>query len=302
VTGSQELLSKGATRLAAAGIESPRAEARILLAHARGHEAIEIFPSQWGRTENDQAAAAFDKFIERREKREPIAYITGLREFWSLQFEVGPGVLIPRPETETLIEEATKAFVDKIAALRVLDIGTGSGCLLAAFLREYPNAHGLGIDASRDALSWARRNLVRHGLMSRARLREGQWTDGLTETFDLIFCNPPYIETAVIAFLDPDVSRFEPRQALDGGADGMDAYRALAPRIGRHLNRAGCAFVELGAGQAGAVRSIFAAAGLETIGVGSDLSGIARCLVVMNAALTAAELAKKTVGKRSPSR
>jgi release factor glutamine methyltransferase len=283
MTDTKELLTIGAKRLAAAGIENPRAEARILLAHARGGEPADIFSVQRGRAGSDEAAA-FDKFITRREKREPIAYIIGVREFWSLEFEVGAGVLIPRPETETLIEEATKIFADKAGALSVLDIGTGSGCLLAAFLKEYPNAQGLGIDASPDALFWARRNLARHGLPTRGRLLQGQWTDGLTETFDIIFCNPPYIETVAIDVLDPDVSRHEPRSALDGGADGTEAYRAVAPQIATHLKQAGTAFVELGAGQVAAVRGIFSAAGLETIKVASDLSGSDRCLVARKAA------------------
>jgi len=265
VSDAHALLREGVRRLADAGIDSPQAEARILLAHAQNDE-------------------RFFEWIARRAAREPVAYITGIREFWSLEFEVGPGVLIPRPETETLVEEAVKAFPDRVAALAVLDLGTGTACLPIAFLKEYPNAHAVAVDTSQAALSWARRNIEKHGLLQRCRLHESQWTDGLTGAFDVIFSNPPYIDTATIATLEPDVAQFEPRAALDGGPDGLDAYRELAPRIASHLKQSGRAFVELGQGQADAVRHIFASAGLETVRLVPDLSGIDRCLVAARAA------------------
>lgn len=224
-------------------------------------------------------AERFFALIERREKLEPVAYITGLREFWSLEFDVGPGVLIPRPETETLVEEAIKTFADQKATLEVLDLGTGTACLPIAFLKEYPKARAVAVDASPAALAWAKRNVEKHGLQQRCALREGQWTDGLTGAFDVIFSNPPYIDTPTVGTLEADVRAFEPHTALDGGTDGLDAYRALAPRIASHLKQTGRTFVELGAGQADSVRGIFVAAGLETIRVVPDLSGIARCLV-----------------------
>jgi release factor glutamine methyltransferase len=280
VTTIEALIASGAKRLAAAGIDTPRTDSRILLAHALGVAANELV----GRRELEGAPPAYGPFLARREKREPVAYITGAREFWSLEFEVGPGVLIPRPETETLIEEATNAFPDRVAALQVLDMGTGTACLPVAFLKEYPNARALGVDASREALSWARRNLDKHGLLQRCRLLETQWTDGLDDTFDVIFCNPPYIDTATIGLLEPDVKDFEPLSALDGGPDGLDAYRVIAPRIDSHLKQTGRAFVELGIGQANSVRDIFATQGLETIRVVPDLSGIDRCLVAAKTA------------------
>jgi release factor glutamine methyltransferase len=206
-----------------------------------------------------------------------------VRDFWSLEFDVGPGVLIPRPETETLIQEAIKAFPDRAAALDVLDLGTGTACLPITFLSEYPTARATAVDSSPTALTWARRNVHKHGMQSRCTMRINQWTDGLTGSFDVIFSNPPYIEHDVIATLDKDVAAYEPHSALDGGNDGLDAYREIAPRIAKHLKQSGRAFVELGAGQAAAVSGIFATAGLEIVRVVPDLAGIPRCLIAARA-------------------
>ena len=231
---TQDLLRAVVERLAAAGIENPRLEARLLWQHA--HESS-LFPTEGG---ND-----FDDLVARRIAREPLAYIIGRKEFWSLDFEVGPGVLVPRPETETLIEQALAAFADRAASLRVLDLGTGSGCLLIAALSLYPNAIGTGVDGSPNALAWARRNLIRHGFEHRATLVEGDWTVA-TGAFDLVFCNPPYVTTADIGGLAPELA-WEPRRALEGGADGLEAYRGLGPVLTRLLASAGRAFVEIGA-------------------------------------------------------
>jgi release factor glutamine methyltransferase len=343
VTDLATLLADGARRLAAAGIENPRREARLLLAHVLGADPNEIFHLPLvGRSEREafrvgdarlapaphpemrraahaefptsppgfalratprrdshavalqgeggprgggeSDSARFESLIERRAAHEPLAYITGTREFWSLDFDVGPGVLIPRPETETLIEEALKEFPDRSAPLNVLDLGTGTACLPIAFLSEYPNARALAIDAPERALVWAKANVGKHALAARCVLRQGNWTDGVDNTFDVIFSNPPYIETATISDLDADVRAFEPDSALDGGADGLDAYRALAVSIAQRLKPDGRAFVELGIGQADAVIGLFAHTGLETIRAVPDLSGIARCLVAAKAA------------------
>lgn len=279
----------GAERLAKAGIDSARADARVLLAHAQMQAS------------GSGVETVFEALISRRANHEPVAYITGVREFWSLEFEIGPGVLIPRPETETLVEEAIRAFPDRVAVLDILDLGTGTACLPIAFLSEYPNARAVAVDASPAALSWARRNLDKHRLLQRCTLRESQWTDGLSGMFDIIFSNPPYIDCPTLDTLEPDIITFEPKVALDGGPDGLAAYRELAPRIVAHLKQNGRAFVELGAGQASAVRDIFAAAGLETKRVVTDLSGVDRCLVAARTA-TAGNPSQKTVGKRSLSR
>lgn len=256
-----DLLRDVAARLSAAGIESARTEARILIERANGDQ------------------AALDDFIARRLRHEPIAYITGHKEFWSLDFEVGPGVLIPRPDTETLVEEALKAFPDKNAPLRVLDLGTGSGAIPIAFLSERPQAQGLGVEQSPDAMIWARKNIARHKLETRLRLQGDDWLMVGAGPFDVIFSNPPYIESGVIPALDPDVKDYEPLAALDGGRDGLDAYRAIAPIIARLLATEGRAFLEIGQGQEQKVPSILKASGLETVRIAPDLAGIPRCVI-----------------------
>ncbi|HSM96227.1 MAG TPA: peptide chain release factor N(5)-glutamine methyltransferase [Rhizomicrobium sp.] len=256
-----DLLKSVSQKLSAAGIESARTEARILITQAAGD------------------ARALDKFVARRLAHEPIAYITGHKEFWSLDFEVGPGVLVPRPETETLIEEALKEFADRNATLNVLDLGTGSGAIPIAFLNERPNARGLGIEQSQDAMIWARRNIARHHLESRLALQGDDWLMLGEGEFDVIFSNPPYIESGVIPTLDPDVKDYEPRAALDGGRDGLDAYRAIAPIIAGRLAIGGRAFLEIGQGQEQKVPAILKASGLETVRIAPDLSGIPRCVI-----------------------
>jgi release factor glutamine methyltransferase len=256
-----DLLREVAARLSAVGIDSARTEARILI----------------GRADSD--TNALERLIARRVAHEPIAYITGHREFWSLDFEVGPGVLIPRPETELLVEEALKAFPAKNASLNILDLGTGSGAIPIAFLSERPHARGLGIEQSQDAVIWARKNIARHGLDSRLRLQGDDWLMLGEGKFDVIFSNPPYIESGVIPTLDPDVKDYEPPTALDGGHDGLDAYRALAPIIAARLTPGGRAFLEIGQGQEQKVPKILAGTGLETVRVAPDLVGIPRCVI-----------------------
>jgi release factor glutamine methyltransferase len=256
-----DLLKTVSQRLSAAGIDSARTEARMLIEVAQGD------------------GAKLETLVARRLAHEPIAYITGHKEFWSLDFEVGPGVLIPRPDTETLVEQALKVFPDKTAPLNVLDLGTGSGAILIAFLSERPNARGLGIEQSPEAMIWARRNIARHKMQDRIALQGDDWLMLEHGTFDVIFANPPYIESDVIPALDPDVKDHEPLSALDGGRDGLDAYRAIAPLIARRLSAQGHAFVEIGQGQEQKVPKIFAAAGLETSAVVPDLAGIPRCVI-----------------------
>lgn len=248
-------------RLAAAGIDSARTEARILVEHSQGD------------------AAKLERAVTRRLAHEPIAYITGHKEFWSLDFEVGPGVLIPRPETETLVEEALKAFPDKNAPLNVLDLGTGSGAIIVAFLSERPNARGLGIERSQEAMIWARRNVANHKMQSRLALQGDDWLILGAGQFEVIFSNPPYIESGVIPTLDPDVRDYEPRAALDGGRDGLDAYRGLAPMIAARLTTGGRAFLEIGRGQEQKVPRILSASGLETVRIAPDLAGIPRGVI-----------------------
>jgi len=249
---------EAAKRLSAAGIDSARLDARLLWAQADGD------------------AARFEALVQRRRSHEPVAYITGRKEFWSLDFTVGPGVLVPRPDTETLIEEAMRLIPDRTMPLRLADLGTGSGAILAAALTEFPNATGIGFESSPPAHVCAARNLARLA-PGRADIRLADW-DAAQGPFDLVFSNPPYIPSAEIESLAPDVCAYEPRAALDGGLDGLAAYRALARLLPRILVPGGHALLEIGAGQAPAMEQMFQ--GLELVRIAPDMAGIPRCVVL----------------------
>ena len=264
-------LAAAAGRLAAVS-DTPRLDAELLMAHALGatREALLL-----GSLEQD-APEAFAELVDRRLACEPVAYILGRKAFWTIELEVGPGVLVPRPDSETLIEAAIEHFGADGPAT-ILDLGTGPGTLLLAALDQWPAATGLGIDRSGIALDFARRNAERLGLAARASWRRGDWGEGVGERFDLILCNPPYVEQA--ARLAPDVAAWEPAEALFAGSDGLDAYRRLAPQIGRWLALEGIAIIEIGAGQAAAVRALFASEGF-TVSSRADLAGMPRCLLL----------------------
>ena len=268
------LIATASVRLAAAGVEGARAEARRLLAHALG-EGRERTLSSAPVTAARQAV--FEALIERRIKREPLAYLTGKREFWSLDLAVGPGVLVPRPETETLIEQALRLFPDRNAPLDIADLGTGSGAILLAALKEFPLATGIGFEASAEAFAWAERNAAAHA-PGRARMQRMDWRQAPSDAFDLVFSNPPYIPAVDILGLEPEVRDHEPRAALDGGRDGLDAYRGLADLLPRILRPGGYAVLELGAGQDAAMGTLFP--NLEIGGIAPDLAGIPRALVL----------------------
>lgn len=272
-------LAAATARLRAAGIESAAGDARLLLAHALGVDAAAIV----GRPERvlDAAAAArFDALVARRARHEPVAYLLGRREFWSLDLAVSPATLIPRPDSETVVEAVLAQLSDRAAALAVLDLGTGSGCLLLALLSELPAAHGVGVDADPDALAVAAANARRLGLGARARFRRGDWAAGIDDQYDVVVANPPYIPRRDIDGLAPDVARFEPRRALDGGDDGLDAYRAIVPALPRLVAPGGIAALEVGEGQAEAVTALLAGADFLTLGTRCDLSGHPRCVIV----------------------
>ena len=271
------LLRDAAARLDAAGVEDARRDARLLLAEALGVEAHRLILEP----ETDvppEAAARFADFVAARADRVPVSRILGRREFWGLSFRLSLATLDPRPDSETLVEAVLKAFPDRMAPLRVLDFGTGTGCLLLAVLSEYPNASGLGIDKADDAVVTAHANASDLGLADRVEIRLGDWGEGLTGTFDIILSNPPYIEAGVVPMLAPEVARHDPLLALAGGADGLDAYRRLLPDVARLLAPQGHAFLELGQGQAADVAEIAASCGLQRCAVHADLAGIARCL------------------------
>lgn len=236
---------------------TPRLDAELLMAHALGITREQLLLSHL----DDPAPLAFEQLLARRLGHEPIAYITGSRAFWSIDLAVGPGVLVPRADSETLIDAAVAHFPDRHAPLRILDLGTGPGTLLLAALAEWPQAHGLGVDASDDALSYARRNAVALGLDERVEFRRGNWAIGVAGEFDLILTNPPYIGTA--EDLPGEVRDHEPGLALFAGADGLDAYRAIIPALPRLLAPGGVAAIEIGATQADAVAALVRDAGLR---------------------------------------
>jgi release factor glutamine methyltransferase len=261
--------------LAGAGIDNPRGEARLLFAHALGISRDQTLTA----TPTPDQIAKFAALVARRVAHEPFAYITGRKEFWSLDFEVGPGVLVPRPDTETLIEEALRLVPDRDAPLRIADLGAGSGALLVAALKEFPNASGIGFESSPEAFSYAAANAARL-IGSRAHVRPADW-DSAEGPFDLVFSNPPYIAAGDIESLAPDVADFEPRAALDGGQDGLEAYRALAALLPRILAPGGYGLLELGLGQANAVAGLFPK--VEIVRIAPDLGGVPRCLVLRKA-------------------
>jgi release factor glutamine methyltransferase len=262
----REALAEAAARLAAVS-ETARLDAELLMAHQLCVERETLLLQRL----DEAAPAGFRPLVDRRLAHEPVAYITGRRAFWTIELAVGPGVLIPRPDSETLIEAAIAHFGDR-SPRRILDLGTGPGTLLLAALDHWPEATGLGVDASLDALAYARRNII-----PRAEFRLGNWGEGLDERFDLILCNPPYVETG--ATLPPDVAGHEPAAALYAGPDGLEDYRRLAPQLPRLLAPGGIACIEIGAGQEKAVAALFAAQGF-TIESRRDLRGIVRCLVL----------------------
>lgn len=275
---SDRLLDEAAVQLRRAGIESPRREARLLLGHAIGVSAGEIATRRIDISQ--KSAEIFSAALVRRCRREPFAYITGTREFWSLAFTVSREVLIPRPETETLIESALRQFPSRGAGLRILDLGTGSGCLLLAFLSEKPNATGLGVDLSQAAVRLAAHNARGLSLERRARFIQSHWASAISGVFDVVFANPPYIPAGEFARLAAEVAQYEPRLALDGGADGLRAYREIAAGLPSLMAPGATLFVEAGYGQATDVRNIFAAAKFQHQDTVCDLSDIPRCVVM----------------------
>jgi release factor glutamine methyltransferase len=262
-----------ALRRAAARIGGPtaRLDAEVLLAHLVGmnRDRMLLTSELWINEE------AYDLLVDRRVAGEPVAYIVGSREFWSLDMVVTPDVLIPRPDSETLIVAALEAC--KPEPRRILDLGTGSGALLLAALSEWPGATGLGVDASAAALAVAAGNAERLGLGARAAFRLGNWGEGLSETFDLILSNPPYVEDN--AELSPEVRDHEPASALFAGPDGLDDYRRLLPQLPGLMSGDGVAIVETGSTQAEAVLELAGAAGLSGE-VRQDLAGRDRCIVL----------------------
>ena len=268
-------LRDGAARLAAAGIDNPALDARLLLAFATGLDQASLVGGRDRRIETD----GYDGLLARRAAREPLAFITGRQGFWTLDLEVSAATLIPRADSETLIEAALAAFPERGRVRRVLDLGTGTGCLLLAALSEFPAAWGFGVDRTPDAAALARRNAARLGFEGRASFAVGDWAEAVGGRFDLVLSNPPYIEAGDMAGLMPEVAR-EPRGALDGGPDGLRAFRALACALGRLVAPGGVAIIEVGAGQAEAVGGLARLAGFRPT-FRNDLGGVARAVVLV---------------------
>ena len=269
-----EAIRHAATRLSDI-TENPRLEARLLLAHALGLSQNDLIRDPHRRV----PVAHYHTLLSRRVAREPLARIVGQREFWSMPFQVSAATLIPRADSETLIEAALAAFADRAPPATILDLGTGTGCLLLALLAEFPSAHGIGLDVSAEATAVAERNAQQLGLADRSFFVVSDWTNSVSGRFDLIIANPPYIPAAEIDGLMPEVGQYEPRRALDGGADGYAAYRLILPQLNQNLAPGGTAILEIGHDQASCVAALAREAGLE----GSfrpDLATISRAIVL----------------------
>jgi release factor glutamine methyltransferase len=258
-------------RLEAAGLAGPVIDARLLVEAAAEATRADIVGDPY-RELTDEQAARLDGYIARREHREPVSHILGRKGFWKIMLNVTPDVLTPRPDTETVVEYVLRDFPEH-AAWSVLDLGVGSGAILLAILADRPAARGLGVDVSEEALAVARDNAASLGLAGRLALLRSDWTTGLgDETFDLVVSNPPYIATDVIETLEPEVRDHEPRLALEGGPDGLDHYRVLAPEILRVLKPGGRFAVEIGYDQKAAVEALFRDAGAVGVTTILDLA------------------------------
>jgi release factor glutamine methyltransferase len=272
-------------RLRAAGIPGAEADldARLLAEHVLGWDAAR-FITDGGAHEPAAFAPAFDALVARRTAREPVAYILGRREFWGLDFEVSRDVLIPRPETELVVQGALDAFPDPHAAVRIADVGTGSGCLAVVLARERPNASVVATDVSRRALEIARRNAIRHGVSDRITFAETNLLDAVEPGVDLIVSNPPYVPERDRAALQPEIRDYEPGLALFAGDDGLAAIRSLTAQAADRLSAEGLLMFEFGANQAGVVMDLVGATeGLRLVEVRSDLQGIPRAAICRRA-------------------
>ena len=262
-----------ATRQLSRTSDTPRLDAELLMAEALHIDRDRLLLAPPARDVPDR----FREMVKRRSEGEPVAYITGRRAFWNIELHVGPGVLVPRPDSEVLIASAIEHFEGTGGPKRILDLGTGPGTLLLAALDVWPKATGLGVDLSRQALSYASANARRLGFDERAKLMQGDWAKGLLERFDLILCNPPYVAEG--AELGPGVREYEPDEALFAGREGLDAYRELAPQLPRLLNAGGLAAIEIGHDQAESVTELLAHDGLQPK-VANDLGDRPRAILL----------------------
>jgi release factor glutamine methyltransferase len=266
------------------GLDTPDLDARILVGHALGLDRTALLLAGERRLEATEIAR-IDRLAARRLRREPIARITATKEFWGLPLRITPDVLVPRPQTETVVEEALAA-VDRTGmrarALRIADLGVGSGAILIALLAELPNACALGTDRDPAAVALARENARRLGVAGRAAFVACDFGAAVAPPCDLVVTNPPYIRTDEIAGLEADVREFDPRGAIDGGPDGLAAYRVIAIQARHILAPGACLIAEIGQGQGDAVAGILAAAGFGGIRIVPDLAGVSRVVVAVH--------------------
>lgn len=280
----RQAVAAAGRELRAADIEDPMLDARLLLAHAVGGDQLTLI-RDGERQLNPAEAGVFAALIAGRVARKPVSRLLGRRAFWSLDLRLDASVLDPRPDSETAVTAALEHLRDTDGAYHIADFGTGSGCLLLALLMERPRAFGVGVDISPEAARIARRNADDLGLAARAHFLAGNWGTAIAATghlFDLIIANPPYIPTGDIPHLAPEVRNHDPHLALDGGGDGMAAYRALLPDLKRLLKPGGQAVLECGHDQAAALAALYQKAGMHIAGVHQDLAGRDRCIRVSN--------------------
>lgn len=278
-TSRGEAIRRLRDELSASGIPDATLEARALAKAALGLGAAGLLAGADGPLGPD-GATRLAALARRRLAREPLGRILGTREFWSLTFRLSPGTLEPRPDTETVVSAALRRVPDRSAALRILDLGTGSGCILVALLAELPAAFGIGTDRSEDALRTARANAAAAGVGGRAGFAASDWGAALAGPFDLVVANPPYIASATLPGLAPEVLAHDPRAALDGGPDGLDAYRAILPDLPRLLAAEGWAVLEIGHDQACPLTRLAGEAGFDREAVERDLGGRDRTVVL----------------------
>ncbi|QDH25716.1 peptide chain release factor N(5)-glutamine methyltransferase [Neokomagataea tanensis] len=288
MVSKEVLLQDAARQLNDVGVEDARSEARRLLCWALGVDLTGLFLCQ---NVEEEAGLRFQEALKRRLAREPLAFIVGEAGFWTLDLYTSPATLIPRGDSEALIEALLAQRLPKQMPLSILDLGTGTGCLLLAALSEFPLAWGLGVDLSPDAAALAAKNARRNALAERCAFIAGDWAGALSARFDIVFSNPPYIESDDIAGLMPEVAKYEPHRALDGGQDGLDAYRLLCRALPSLLNHDGIAILEMGIGQINAVSDFAQRCGLREIARHRDLGGVERALVL--------QFDRKSVGAES---
>ena len=278
-TSVKVILEWAKEKLLEAQVENPILDARLLLGFALGTPQERFYGSE-DKILTKPEADNYTKIIARRCKREPVSRILGTRGFWNLTLKINLSSLDPRPDSEILTESILKTFPDKAANLKFIDFGTGTGCLLLSALNEFPNSSGVGVDISKECIKLARENAALNGLSRRALFIESDWGREVTDKFDIIIANPPYIQSDAISSLDPEVKNFDPHIALNGGQDGLSCYRKLAPQFVEVLKKRGLVFLEIGYNQRESVSNIMEGSGLKCHQINQDLGNRDRCLVL----------------------